>query len=991
MQKIFIFLLFCSVTAWSQTDRAALTGTVSDASRACIPNVNVLIHSEATGAEHSVQTNFDGNYSVNALPVGRYTATFTASGFHTLQIEPFSLEVGQTRTVNAVLTIASQESQIVVEAGVDLNQTNAQIGDVITGSQTQELPLNGRYWASLMTLIPGAIDSGSGGQSTIRFAGLSQEDNNFRFDGVDATGINHQFQKEPIRLQIPTESIAEFRASTAVYTADQGGSPGGQVDVVSRSGGNQFHGSVYEFFRNNIFDARTYNAATVAPFHLNNYGGSIGGPIYRKKLFFFSNYEGYRQVFYQQSSGNVPAAAYRAQVIAKSPALAPLVNAFPVGTIATRDPNAPLWIGTGRSPTNEDAGLLRVDWNISSSTVLSGRFNDDHYIAVSPVGLGEQQSTTLETPNAVLDLQHTFTPNTLNDMRVGFNRAAYRNGGPTKIPYTLSITGFGTYGLPDPSLRHDNSFSFLDTATFVRGRHALKAGVEIKRYQENKSSPDIPKETLTYLSEADFSNNVLDSDSYSSAAPRTGLRKTYYAGYVVDEYKMRRNLTLNLGLRYEFFGVAHEVNNRGLVFDPMTCSTTAYCPAGTPFYLPNTLDFSPRVSIAWSPEALHGKTVIRTGFGIFRGDGQFGPLLSSGGLTYSYTLTQKNIPGLNYPLTPFQNSIANSFSISARDRTRKDVERDEWSFLIQHEIARETNVTVAYYGAKGTHLFTADTLNGINPATGLRPYASLTTSTIGYTTSNAISNFNALQVNLKRNLVGGLLVSTSYQWAHAIDDGSNGGGEASAPQNVVCRSCERASSDFDVRHNLSVSGIWRIPVGRGQRFWSGAPAIVNSVVGGWQLSGIGRARTGVPLNVTISRSANALPDGITANQRPDVVPGQSLYPENQTVALWLNPSAFTTPANGKWGNAGRNLARAPGIGQLDTSLEKRFQLSERVGLSFRADVFNLTNRAQIGSPNVRWTDPAKGTTFGAITSAYTSTPVGTGTPREMQLMLRLDF
>jgi len=978
MRRAALYLLFCCVTLWSQTDRAVLTGTVSDPARATVPNANVLVRAEATGAEHPVKTNSDGSYTINALPIGRYSAVFSAPGFRDVQVEPFTLDVGQTRTLNAVMTVASQESRIVVEAGVDLNQSNAQIGDVITGSQTQELPLNGRYWASLMALIPGAIDSGSGGQSTIRFAGLSQEDNNFRFDGVDATGINHQFQKEPIRLQIPTESIAEFRASSAVYTADQGGSPGGQVDVVSRSGGNQYHGSVYEFFRNSVFDARTYNAATVAPFRLNNYGGSLGGPIYRNKVFFFANYEGYRQVFYQQSSGNVPTAAYRAAVIAKSPALAPLVNAFPIGTIATRDPNALLWIGTGRSPTNEDAGLIRVDWNISDKTIFSGRFNDDHYIANTPVGLGEQQSTTLDTPNAVVDLQHTFTPTTLNDVRFGFNRAAYHNGGATRIPYTLTITGFDTYALPDPSLRHDNSFSFLDTANFVRGRHALKAGVEVKRYQENKSSPDIPRETLSYLSEANFMNNILDSDSYGSAAPRTGARKTYYAGYVLDEYKLRRNLTFNVGLRYEYFGVDHEVNGRGLVFDPKTCGAVAYCPAGSAWYFPNTLDFSPRVSIAWSPEALHGKTVIRTGFGIFRGDGQFGALAAFGGLTYSYNLTQKNIPGLSYPLTPFLGNMATSSGITAKDRNRKDVERDEWSFLIQHEVARETNVTLAYYGAKGTHLFTSDTLNGINPATGLRPYASLTNSTIGYTTSNAVSNFNALQVNLKRNLTRGLLLSASYQWSHAIDDGSNGGGEADGPENVACRSCERASSDFDVRHNLSASGIWQLPIGRGHALLGSAPGLLTTVLGGWQLSGIGHVRSGVPLNVTLSRNANSLPNGISANQRPDLVPGQPLYPANQNVNNWLNPYAFTTPANGAWGNAGRNVVRAPGVGQIEASLEKRFLLTERVGLSFRADVFNLTNRAQIGSPNVKWTDPAKGTTFGAITSAYTATPVGHG-------------
>jgi hypothetical protein len=209
---------------------------------------------------------------------------------------------------------------------------------------------------------------------------------------------------------------------------------------------------------------------------------------------------------------------------------------------------------------------------------------------------------------------------------------------------------------------------------------------------------------------------------------------------------------------------------------------------------------------------------------------------------------------------------------------------------------------------------------------------------------------------------------------------------------VNCRSCERASSDFDIRQYLTASSIWILPVGRGRPLQGNASPFWNAIFGGWQLSGIGRVRTGLPLNVTLSRSASALPDGINSSQRPDYVAGQSLYPAaGQTVQLWLNPYAFTAPKSGVWGNAGRNLLRAPGIWQIDTSLEKRIPLSERFAISLRGDIFNLTNRAQIGSPSVKWTDPAKGTTFGTITSPYTSTPVGTGTPREMQFMLRVEF
>jgi len=994
MHRLTLLLsVFSASFLFAQTDRAVLTGTVIDQTHAVVPQAKIVIREAATGLERIILTNSAGAYTASYLPVGEYTMSVAAAGFEPVRFAPFTLAVGQTRTLNATMRLGSVSSEVtVVSAAADLNQSSAEIGGVISGSQTDALPLNGRYWASLMTLIPGAMDSGSGTQDQIRFAGLSQEDNNFRFDGVDATGINHQFQKEPARLQFSAESIAEFRASSAVYSADLGGTPGGQVEIVSKTGTNKMRGSLYEFVRNSAFDARQFNAAGVAPFKMNNFGASLGGPIIQNKLFFFANYEAIRQIYYQQSNGFVPSDAYRAKVLAKSPSLAPLLNAYPKGSIPTSDPNANLWVGSGRNPTYEDAGLIRVDYLISDKTSAFVRFNTDNYRTTAPVGLGEQQLTTLTTPNSVIHLQHAFSPAFLNESKFGFNRAAYENGGATKLPYTLTVTGFSTYALPDPSLRHDNSFSFVDGMSLVQGRHTLKAGVDIRRIQENKSSPSIPKETLSYLSQNDFINNVLDSDSYGSTAPRTGARKTSFFGYFLDEFKLRPNLTINAGLRYEYFGVDHEVNGRGLVWDPFTCGLQ-YCPAGSDWYFPNTHDFSPRLSVAWSPQAMHGKTVIRTGFGIFYGEGQFGGLASIGNLTYSYNLTQKNIPGLSYPMTPFLGAAANAYSLSGRDRNRKDVAMDEWTFSIQQEVAKDTVMSATYLGSKGTHLFDKSrTLNGIDPLTGKRPYASVTNSTISWVTNDANSNFNAMQLGLKRGISTGLLISANYQWSHGISDGSNGGGESDTPENTNCRRCERSSQDFDIRHYFTSSAIWRLPVGKGHTFLGSASPLVNSLFGGWQLSGIGSVRSGLPQNVTLSRSAAALPDGLNSGQRPDLVAGQSLYPANgSTVTLWYNPLAFTTPANGVWGNAGRNLLRASGIWQMDTSLDKRFKLGERMALSFRADVFNLFNRAQIGNPNVKWTDPKSGTTFGQITGPYNSSPVGTGTPRQMQLGLRFDF
>ena len=465
---LLIVLLVSLFSLTAQTDRATLTGVVMDPSRSVVAGAKVSLKAAATGIDYAAVANSAGVYTFSGLPVGQYTASIAAAGFETLQIQSFTLEVGETRTLNAALRVGSVSSNVtVVDATPDLNVASAEVGGVITGSQTEELPVNGRYWASLEALIPGAISSGTGTQDTIRFSGLSQEDNNFRLDGVDATGLNHAFVKVAARIEFPLESIAEFKASSAAYSADVGGMAGGQVSMVSKSGTNDFHGSAYEYLRNNFFDAHAFDTTAVSPFRMNNFGVSFGGPVIHNKLFFFTNYEGIRQAFSQSLSGYVPTDAYRAEVAQKSPALAPLIDAYPEGNVPTADPNALLWISSGRSPTTEDGGLFRVDYMMSDKTAFSVRFNTDQYYNVSPA-VAENTITTMDTPNAVIDVQHTFSPTMLNDARIGFNRDNYQDVGDGKSLYSLSITGFSSYALGDHSWRRDNSYSFIDNFTLPK-------------------------------------------------------------------------------------------------------------------------------------------------------------------------------------------------------------------------------------------------------------------------------------------------------------------------------------------------------------------------------------------------------------------------------------------------------------------------------------------------------------------------------------------
>ena len=562
MKKL-LLSLFClaGLPLLAQTDRGAITGTVTDPTGARVATASVLVTSNATAVARPSRTNGDGIFSVTSLQPGTYKVTLDAPGFTRREIEDVTLDAGQTRTLALQMDLEGVSTQVeVTAAGSGLSQSSAEIGGVVHGTQAQELPLNGRNYVSLVALIPGAIDSGTGTQDQVRFAGLSAEDNSWHLDGVDNSGINHQYEKVAVRLQPSTEAIAEFRANSAAYSADQGGTPGGQIELVSRGGTDKYHGSAWEFLRNDVFDAAPWGShGALSPLRLNNFGANFGGPLLKQKLFFFANYEALRQNQTPVTTGFVPSAAFRAAVLARSPSLAPLLAQFPTGTVATGNPNILSWYGTGRSIDHEDSGLVRADYHLNDKTNAFARYSTDHFSLDAPGDLTAIAFTRLTTPNIVLGLQNTFTPTLMNDVRFGFNRAEFLQGANNTLPYSIVITGLTRLDDATGSVRNDNSFTLVDDATLIRGKHTLRAGVQVRRIQENKASPSIADEIYTYTSTANFMNNVMDSDSYAGVVPVTGQRLTQAFGYLLDQFQFSPGLTLNGGLRYEYFGVDHEV------------------------------------------------------------------------------------------------------------------------------------------------------------------------------------------------------------------------------------------------------------------------------------------------------------------------------------------------------------------------------------------------------------------------------------------------
>jgi Carboxypeptidase regulatory-like domain/TonB dependent receptor len=984
-------MLFLAMSGFAQVDRAALTGTVMDASGASIPGAKVRLVETSTGLGRDVATKNAGFYYIGSLPVGTYRVTISKDAFQTVEYPAVEFLVGETRTLNTQMQIASTSQEAKVEAeSTPLAETSAELGGVVTPQQMANLPLNGRNWASLMTLIPGAIDTGSGGQSTIRFAGRANDENNFNLDGTDWNGVMHQYQNANFRLQVPTESIGEFRVNSMLYTAAEGGTSGANVEVVSRSGSNVFHGSIYEFFRNDKLDARsTFDPSTLPPLRLNQFGVSSSGAILKNKLFFFANYEGLRQVVGQTLIANVPSDSFRASVLAKSPNLAPLLAAYPEGTVPV-NLNVSQRVGSARQTVNEDSGLIRIDYRLNDANTFFARYNIDQGVSSVPKGnLLDRTIVNASPMNGSMQFVHIFSSSMFNDLKLDVNRThattttgsnLYNVSGITTAVTVPGLETLNSYGL---KVIGPTTYSLVDHWNLVKGRNTFQAGVEIRDVHYNLNN--VSANVLAFASLPAFAADQLNQLTLVDAIPMHGLHEWQFAGYAQDEVKLAPNLTATVGLRYDFFNRFNEIYGRDLPFDLETCG--GYCAYGSEFSYPVTDNFQPRAGLAWAPAIFKGKTVIRSGFGLYSGQGALDDLTAPNDNTGTrYVLSSANAPGLTFPSDSFI-AQANHTAVAPRalQRNRGDGSVAQWGLQVQSELPGGFILDTGYLGSHGYKLFARNYINVIDPATGLRPLPAF--GQIDIKRTDGVSSFNAWQTSIHKQWSSGWIISANYMWSHSLNDGAVGGGEADYPEIASCRSCDYSDSDQDVRHSFTMNTVYELPFGRNRKYLNG-PGAGRVIFGGWQLSAIGTARTGIPVNITVDRSALSVPDGNIQTQRPNLIAGVSLTPSNgQTIQQWINPAAFVAPVDGTWGNAGRNLVRAPGIWQADVSLGKKLALTERASLEFQAAAFNLFNRAQLGSPNGDISSP----TFGRITNTINPGATGTGTPRQFQFMLRLSY
>jgi hypothetical protein len=981
-----LILCFFAISAFGQ-ERATITGTVFDGSRASVSGCSVRIFSESVGVSRTVTTDEAGFYRIGGLLLGSYRLVVEKSGFAPVEIDGVRLRAGETRTLDPVLQVASQASAVTIsDSAVALNQTSSTVGKVISGVELNTIPVNGRDYGAYLTLAPGAINTGDGSLRAVRIGGRTKDDNNILMDGVDHSSIREgPGYLVALRTVISNDAIAEVKVDSQLYTAESGYNMGAQVQFVSKSGTNVFHGGLFEYLRNSALDARRFVDAAKPAFRMNQFGGNLGGPIRSNRTFFFANFEGLRQVLNQTFVGFVPSESFKQRALAQSPALAPILRVYPTGQRPTAQADILETTYVGKQNWTENSGMFRIDHRFSDRYNGYVRYNTSSGAISSPLSLfDDRREEFMGAHNAVVQLQAILSPTTLNEFKLGFNRAAQFRPQVGVIREAVSVPGLtstvGDGGPNDPG----NTYSIIDNYSTVRGRHTLKAGVEIRKIEINFST--LATYSIGYLSLNDFAANRADTVGSLANIATRGTRSWVYMGYFQDEWKIKPNLTANLGLRYEFYYPFYEILGRGQVFDFYDCR--GYCSPDAKWYDPDFNNLDPRVSFAWTPRAFKDKITVRVGGGFYHQFGQLDDFIAPAeNNTQRLQLTARDVPGLSYPIDRFLTS-AQTVGDTPRSlafRNRKDMVNYQFGMTINYSLPLAFELQTGYAAALGRHLMDRKHVNNIDPATGRRPLPQF--GSIDRKGAEGVGNFHGLQIGLNRRFTRGWLWGTQYMWSKSIDDSSAGANESQLLQNASCRRCDRARSQFDVRHTATLSSTYELPFGKGRKYL--ASGVGAAVLGGWEGSGIFTARTGRPLSVILTRSSADIPDGNTrAQQRPDVVLGVPQTPANQTADNWINFDAFRAPARGSFGNLGRNTISGPGLVQLDFALARRVPITDRVSMAFRFEAFNLFNRAQYGQPQNNLSSRSN---FGRVTTPLNTGATGTGAARQLQFMLRLAF
>lgn len=1027
----------CALPAPAQFDTGTIAGTVTDPTGAVVPGASVTIANTGTGAQRTLQTDANGNFVASAMPFGTYVVSATAKGFGETKSQSLVLNVGAAVHVELKLAVATTQEQVqVTGTATTVDTTTTTAGTTLSANQIANLPVNGRDVSNFLEIAPGSVGStgffqGSvNGQENI-FTGL-----NVTLDGQNATRgdingfLDTEGQEQARITRSSVDSIQEIDFSNSGYSAEVGHSLGPQMNIITKSGTNAFHGTLFEFFRNDALDAKDYFEKALSsptqPLRMNQFGGNLGGPIVPNKLFFFVNYEGVRQhITNINALYEIPSAYVRSQFnAAMQPVLAQMAP-LPAGCTSIPAPASCAVPGTQDSGNpsagadlvfdpaalpsilREDTGSVRVDYDLSSVDHIMFRYNINDSLTNYTFGLNQGQVSpqALRTQLGKVDWTHIFSPSLLNEFSVAYNRFYSDTNSNTPTPLA-GFSGFFTNlgALPGPNTFNQitpfNIFEVFENVTKTAGSHTLKFGTQIRVNRQNEWLR--PQQTYLFGSFSDLEHDnpfVLSKIGFPGFL---GIRDSNWDFYVQDDWRVTRTLTLNLGLRYDYNTVWSEQHDRQQNFD---FATQSFLPANQAAYNVPKTDFAPRIGFAWDPFG-QGKTVIHGYGGLFYMPMQFGfglttniPAYSSYSVNVFQAIFATPPFSIAYP-SPNPPLPAGTQNVSIFPRNPKDPYSMNWLFGIQQQVARDTVLTVNYTGNGDRHMqagvaFAAMNLNPANYATQARPLSGFASENLD--ADELSSSYNALQVQLRRT-VGQLALEANYTYSHEIDDMVNVFGGWSNP---MIPTLDRGNGDWDVRHNFTSSVVYSLPG------LSNSSGLVRGILGGWQVSSIFQARSGLPENIQLVSGFFGIP------MRPDHVSGQSVWlPNHSWPYSSYNPSAFQLESNydgtpgGVTGNFGRNALRGPRFFQWDFSIMKDFPVTERFRVQFRTDIFNLLNHPNFANPDggicsavfaETPTSPAAcvpNTNFGQVGQTIADnmgSQIGTGTARQAQFSLKLMF
>lgn len=1018
-------LLFATVM-FAQTESATLSGTVLDRTGAVIPGAQVQATNSDTNVTAATVTNHDGIYVIPALKPGRYRVSVTKQGFKQVFVTDVILNVQDTISRNFNLDPgAVSESITVTSNAAELNTTDATVSTVVDRQFVENMPLNGRTFQSLIALSPGVtlVKSTEGNSGQFSVNGQRTNANYFSIDGVSANigvtpdaaitqtgagslpGLSAAGGTNNL---ISVDAMQEFKVLTSTYAPEYGRSPGAQISIVSRSGTNAFHGTVFDYFRNDVLDANDWFAdhshLAKPALRQNDFGGVFGGPLYlplfdksgprlysgKNRTFFFFSYEGLRLRQPLTTTTQVPSIASRQSAI---PAIQPFLNAFPLPTGANTLQGLAVMTASYSNPTTLDAASLRLDHSVNSRLTIFARYN---YAPSNTVTRGlnggvlsQISPTIINTQTATAGATYSISSRIIDDFRANWSASRGQEvnaldsfGGAVPIPdadyfpstftgqrnFTFSLTTV-TYQKGGFANNSQEQRNFTDSVSLAFGTHQIKIGTDFRRLIYHSRPLHVNGQAIFNGATGALNGQIFRGSITSTGGPKD-VGTDNLSLYAQDTWRAAQRLTLTYGLRWDLDSYPDEAHG----LDPVALtglsdpSTIALAPPGTPLWQTRYGNFAPRLGVAYQLRQTKGhETVFRAGYGIFY-DLPYGSLLGAFSNSWPSSVKKNLAAKTQFPYTtaiatpPAITATLPATNVIVADPQLKLPLTHQWNVALEQALGASQSLSLSYIGAAGRQLLRQEQLVNPNP----------NFVNVFITRNDASSDYHALQAQFNRRLANNLEALASYTWSHAIDDASNDA-TAFAPSARIAPNTDRSSSDFDIRHSFraAITYMPQAPdLGR----------VANSILQHWSIDPMFTARSATPVNVFTTTDILGL--GLTSISRPDLVPGVPLYLSDASVAggMLFNRAAFSIPpANSlRQGTLGRNALRGFAVYQVDLALRREFPISDRLKLQFGGELFNLFNHPNFGDPDGNLGTNAAPNAFFGQSTAMLGRTLGSG-------------